>query len=403
MDLGDFEGVGDEEEGGHPLLPPDDRVWRHPSELSRLGGWAPTTVSRHHERRSSGRLLGGVVAGAALTTVAFAGLHGSSAPAPTASPAPHRAQLTGAGRPVTMGQGLSAGVARTEASLVRIEVSRAGRTYDGAALVVRPDGSLVTTAALVDGASAVWVVDSAGSRWVATVVGTDDVSDVAVLRAPLAGLHPVAGATTAAVTQGSMVLALVPSGQRRWAPTLSFGTVLAPVMNEATPGPAPTAGAAEAATAASVLDAIATDLPATSGDEGSPILDGTGGLVGLLAQDGTGPTPALIVRMSVASDAAEQLITSGQVTHGWLGVNGTAPAPGGGLLVSAVAAGSPAAAAGLTVGEAIVAADGHPVASMADLWGSIKLKRPGQVVTLKVTNGTQTWSKQVVLASPPSS
>lgn len=411
MDLGDVEGADHEDEGGPPLLPPDDRIWRHPSELAALGEWpVPATVSRAQRRRPVARLVGGLAAGATLTTAAFLGVHGTSSPPPASSapPGPPRIRLAGmtGSHAVAMGSSLTTTVERLTGSMVRIQVSRGTRLVQGAALALRSDGSLVTTAALVDQASAVWAVAPDGSRWVASVVGSDDISDVAVLRSPLEGLAPVPAEGVEEDDPGAMVLALIPDGNRKWSTALSFGTVVAPVINEATSPPETAPGAADTDAAASapvVLDAIAADLPSTTGDEGAPIIDGRGSLVGLLARNPSSSQPALVLRMSVAADAANQLLATGTVSHGWLGVQGVTPAPGGGVIVSSVANDSPASAAGLSIGDAIVSADGHPVSSVADLWSSVKLKHPGEVVVLQVNHGNQVWLKPVVLGSPPSS
>jgi S1-C subfamily serine protease len=109
--------------------------------------------------------------------------------------------------------------------------------------------------------------------------------------------------------------------------------------------------------------------------------------------------------LAVVRDSAGQLAATGRVVHAWLGVDGhdldAKAAAGlgltGGAEVTAVQPGSPAAGAGLQGDDVIGEVDGRAVHSMLELRAALRLRRPGDSVTLTVMRGGQPRRAQATL------
>ena len=414
---------GPEDDGGGlgPPLPPEDRLWRHPSELGAGAARpvgppiAPVTAApapTAARRGASPWLVGAVagLAGAALTVAAL-GAGGAFddqvirqqvvervAPSP-ASTLPVSA---------TPGQTASPSVASLAASvgpaIARVEVTRAttATTGDGAAadagasttttvgsaVVFRDDGYLLTSADLVDHNLSIGVVLGDGRALPGRLVGTDPLTDVAVLEVDGAGL-------TTAVLGSADDLAV---GQ----PTLIVGSATTPGA-----GPAVTSGIVSALGRTLETDAggtpprhgmIQTDAPLDPAATGGPLLDRRGAVVGIttdppdsIAGDGL----SFATPIDTARRVAAQIILTGAVHHPWLGIEGSdldARHAGdlqlaGGAQVATVAEGSPADRAGLVPDDVITAVGDERIASMADLVVQLREHDPGDVVVLAYRRG----------------
>ena len=107
----------------------------------------------------------------------------------------------------------------------------------------------------------------------------------------------------------------------------------------------------------------------------------------------------------VAVRVADDLRRLGRVDRGWLGVAGRrtvggSPTPSG-FRVEEVAVASPAATAGLRVGDVVIAVDDDRVRSLDDVRAALTLTRPGQTVTVEAVRGSETLTVDVVLAPSP--
>jgi putative serine protease PepD len=152
-----------------------------------------------------------------------------------------------------------------------------------------------------------------------------------------------------------------------------------------------------------IADSIQTDAAINHGNSGGPLLDLTGKVVGVNAQiesdsggsDGVGfAIPASTVR-----SIATQLIGGGTVKHAYLGVSiGTAS---NGVRIEQVRPGTPAAQAGLQVGDVVTAVGGRAVRSANELSTAIDAKKPGDRVTITYTRNGQSKSATVTLAERP--
>jgi putative serine protease PepD len=115
-----------------------------------------------------------------------------------------------------------------------------------------------------------------------------------------------------------------------------------------------------------------------------PVIDDAGEVVGLLgfaSVGADGAQTALAVPATVVARIADQLITTGEVVHPFLGVS-VEDAPGGGAVVSGVAADGPAAQADLRVDDVITAIDGRAVTVAADIVLEVQTRVVGDEVTV---------------------
>ena len=289
----------------------------------------------------------------------------------------------------------------------------------GSGFVVDKRGDVVTNDHVVAGASRIRVGFDGGASYPATVVGADPSTDVAVVRvkAPASALHPLAFGDSGASQVGDPIYAIGnPFGLDR---TMTAGIVSA------------TGRDIQAPNGLTIPNAIQTDAPINHGNSGGPMLDSSGRVVGVNAQIEGGTVDANVgvgfaIPSDTASSIARQLIEHGQAQHAWLGVEVATidPSvahvvrglPSQGVVVARVAKGSPAAKAGLagatrhvTVdgvsaplgGDAIVALDGKPVRTSAQLAGAVALHKPGDAIKLTVLRGGARRTVTVTLGNAP--
>ncbi len=266
------------------------------------------------------------------------------------------------------------------------------RQAQGSGFVYDTAGHVVTNEHVVDGAQSITVKLSNGATYKATLVGTDPSTDLAVLKisAPASVLHPLALGDSSAVRVGQAVVAIgSPFGLDE---SVTAGIVSA-LHREIT-----------APNNFTIADSIQTDAAINHGNSGGPLLDLTGKVIGVTSQiesdsggnDGVGfAIPSNTVRSIVT-----QLIAGGDVQHAYLGV-GIATASNG-VRLTDVRSGTPAAKAGLQVGDVITALDGKRIGDATELGSAIDAKRPGDTVALTYLRNGQTKTATVTLAQRPS-
>jgi S1-C subfamily serine protease len=422
VESGDFDDDHDGPESSEdpptrPWLPPDDRLWRHPSELRSSGapgGSIPDPQTRARRLLGGGlwtrALLGGVV-GALVATGIVTGVDWAG-PARTASHVGNGGQtgnplttaadvVPASGAPpaqnhpsISAGPSLMGMVAKVAPSIVAVDVATGKGHVRGSGLVFRNDGMILTVARLLAGAVGISVITSSGQQETASVVGEDAEDGVAVLRVgqQLPSLSLTESLLPAPGQVAIAVGATEPAGS---APAVAIGTIRGVNrqvrMNDGPP----------------LLDAIDTDAPAGP-TPGGALLDQSGKVVGITTEtsDDGGGAHWLAAPAAVVDDAADQLVTTGKVVHAWLGISAddrVSPSSGGGtpagVQVLTVQSNSPASAAGLAPQDVIDAVDGQPVPSILDLQGALRLRRPGAPVVLDVVRNGGHWPMRATLGS----
>jgi serine protease Do len=249
----------------------------------------------------------------------------------------------------------------------------------GSGFIVSADGLVLTNAHVVRDARQVTVKLSDRREFAAKVLGSDPVTDIAVLKVDAHGLPTVALGDPRAVQVGDWVLAIgAPYGFEQ---TATQGIVSA--KGRSLPGE-------------SVVPFIQTDAAVNPGNSGGPLFDAAGRVVGINAQiwsqSGGFQGLAFAIPVDVALHVKDQIVAHGKVEHARLGItlqDLSAPlaasfglsAPDG-ALVSQVAPGSAAARAGLKPGDVITAVDGQPVQVAGDVSSRVGLAHPGERMTL---------------------
>ena len=287
---------------------------------------------------------------------------------------------------------------------------RAENVATGSGFVIDDEGRLLTNAHVVAGATDIRVTFSDDKTVAARVLGKDEDTDLALLGVDPKGLDlkPLALGSSASVQVGDPTIAIGnPFGLDR---TLTTGVVSAKQRRITAPS------------GFSIDNVIQTDAAINPGNSGGPLIDAYGRVIGINSQIATaGAQGSVGIGFAVPVDTAKAIIPQLQahqmISHAYLGVRG---ADGdslvalddderAGVRVEAVNAGGPAARAGIrgadtvTGGDVIVAVDGTPVRSMADVDDIVSRHRPGDGCAITLLRDGKELTVQVELAERPAS
>lgn len=262
-------------------------------------------------------------------------------------------------------------------AVVQIEV----RNGLGTGFVYDAQGYILTAAHVVDGVTSVTVRLADGTKVPGRVLGADDNYDVGVVKVEA---RPGLAVTTLALKDAPVV------GQTAIAIGSPFGldqTVTQGIVSAVNrPVPSPSGN---------LVAMIQTDASINSGNSGGPLVDRQGRVIGINSQirTNTGDNAGIgfAVPIDLAYDVAQSIMAGKPVDLGYLGVSSNGDAPDGksGALLTTVAAGSPAAQAGLKVGDLVATAESKPIKDFTELAAIVRAKRPGDTVTLVVERDGQ--------------
>lgn len=257
----------------------------------------------------------------------------------------------------------------------------------GSGFIISADGYVLTNRHVVEDAAEVQVRLKDRRVFDAEVVGSDPLSDIALLRIETNGLDPVRIGDSDALKAGQWVLAI--GSPFNFEYSVTAGIVSA--VNRSFPNQ-------------NYVPFIQTDVPINRGNSGGPLINMNGEVVGINSQiySYTGGFMGLsfAIPIEVAMEVVEQLKTNGRVVRGWLGV-GIQPVDQNlanalelkdviGAAVNEVMPGGPAQKGGLQVGDVIIAYEGREVTRHSDLPPMVGATAPGTtaVVTI-VRDGRQ--------------
>lgn len=251
----------------------------------------------------------------------------------------------------------------------------------GSGFIVGADGVILTNRHVVGDAVAVDVKLTDKRQFKGRVIGSDPVSDIAVIRIDARNLPVVATGDPARTEVGDWVMAIgSPYG---FANTVTQGIVSA--KSRSLPGER-------------AIPFIQTDVPINPGNSGGPLFDLGGRVIAInsmiFSKTGGYQGLAFAIPIDIALDVKDQLLRTGKVTRGRLGValqevsqalaRSFGLASPDGALITMVEPDGPAARAGLQAGDVVLAVDGKPVAESADLLGAVAGMRAGQSTDLLV-------------------
>ena len=275
---------------------------------------------------------------------------------------------------------------------------RGGRQAEGAgsAVIITPDGFALTSAHVVQGASGGTASFADGRDFAFHVVGSDPLSDLAVVRVAASDLAPAELGDADRLRVGQLVVAI--------GNPLGFaGSVTAGVVSALGRSLPTRAGSASRI----VENVIQTDAALNPGNSGGALADSRGRVVGInTAVAGVGLGLAVPINRTTGR-ILTTLMREGRFRRAYLGIaGGRRPLPPrlvqtlgrrAGVEVVEVVDGSPAAGAGLRRGDVIVELGGEPVEGVGDLQRLMAAELIGRSVAMRVLRGGETIS---VAATP---
>lgn len=275
----------------------------------------------------------------------------------------------------------------------------------GSGVILDTDGNILTNYHVIEGATDIVVTLDDGTSLEAELVGSDESSDLAVIRvkdASSASLTPIEVGDSDALTVGEWVMAIgSPFGNEQ---SVSTGIVSALYRSTALPS---TSGSSIYA------NMIQTDAAINPGNSGGALVNDKGELIGINSviesYSGSSSGVGFAIPVNYAINIAEQIVDGKTPVHPYLGVslatvnalnarqNGLSVDAG--AYVSDVAAGGPAAAAGIQKGDIITAVDGDAVSSADGLIIELREHEVGDKVTMTVVRGKDETEVEVELGS----
>jgi serine protease Do len=253
----------------------------------------------------------------------------------------------------------------------------------GSGFIISADGYVLTNHHVIDGADEIKVTLTDRREFTAKVVGSDQPSDVAVLKIDATGLPVLRTGASNAVRPGQWAVAI----------GSPFG-----FDQSVTAGIVSAVGRANPYADQRYVPFIQTDVAINRGNSGGPLLNTSGEVIGINSQifsnSGGFMGVSFAIPIDVAMNVVEQIRTTGEVRRGQIGVQigaitsefaaGLGLPDTRGALVSSVLAGGPAQQAGIEPGDVIRSVDGVAITRSSDLPPLIGAKAPGTRVRLAV-------------------
>ncbi len=272
---------------------------------------------------------------------------------------------------------------RAVPSIVAVEAFSFLGDSGGSGVVYGSDGFLITNHHVIAGAGEVAVIFSDGARYAAEIVGSDPLTDIAVLLVDRADVTPIAFGSSMELTVGERAIAVGNPLALLGGPSVTSGIISA--LNRSLDLEANT----------TLYGLIQTDAPITRGSSGGALLDGSGRLIGIttaiavsdVGAEGLGFAIPIDMVLGVAND----LIEFGEVRHARLGISAaTAFAEEGGaeypvgVLVEDLLTDSAYEQGGGQVNDVIKTIDGDPITIRDQLLTTLRMHRAGEDVVFGV-------------------
>jgi serine protease Do len=253
-------------------------------------------------------------------------------------------------------------------------------------VIISPDGYIITNNHVVQGGINMKVTLKDRRIFNAHLVGTDKMTDIAVIKIDATNLPTIPWGDSAALQPGESVLA--------------FGSPFGYFQNSVTRGivSAVNRGNPYSNDARKPASFIQTDAAINPGNSGGALVNAHGQLIGIpnsiVTNSGSFAGVGFAIPSQIARNIAEQLIKHGKVEHGYLGISMSDVLPDNahffklkdaiGAIVGQVTPGSPAARANIQAGDVIVQLNGHPVDNASALQVAVSEDEPGQHIALGI-------------------
>ncbi|MHB8877906.1 MAG: trypsin-like peptidase domain-containing protein [Myxococcaceae bacterium] len=263
----------------------------------------------------------------------------------------------------------------------------------GSGFIISPDGYVVTNSHVVEKAQQIQVKLADGRELLATLVGSDPSTDLALLKISESGAAALPFTflgDSDKLQVGDWVLAIGnPFGLDH---SVSHGMI----------------SAKERVIGVGLFDDfIQTDASINPGNSGGPLFNTRGEVIGVnTAKLSQGQGIGFAVPINMVKDLLPNLRVNGRLARGWLGVNvrehSASDASHRGAVVMDVFKGSPAATAGLKPGDRLTAVNGRPIETYLQLLRRIALLAPGSEARIAVLRGGTSREVTVRLVERPS-
>lgn len=314
---------------------------------------------------------------------------GDATVAPTTIPTTERVVVTEILTPESLDVSTQAAAAarRVIPSVVTVQITDGARiTASGSGVILdEENGYIVTNQHVIESEPSVDIVLADGRRYQGIVLGTDILTDLAVVRIDADGLTAIETGSTDDLMIGDGAVAIGNPLGLGGGPTVTVGVLSA--FDRMVQGDT---------VEEDLFGMLQTDAPFTRGSSGGALVDLEGKLIGIttavgvsdLGAEGLGfATPVEVMRRVTA-----EIIESGASRHAFLGIEGATSLAvrddGGqipvGVLVSRLVADSSAGASGVLEGDIITTVDGTPVRTMEQLISRLRRFSPGEQISLEL-------------------
>jgi serine protease Do len=275
----------------------------------------------------------------------------------------------------------------------------------GTGFIVRGDGVIVTNYHVVAGANKISVMMRDGTVYPARVLGSDEANDVAVLKIEAKDLPDVKLGNSTNLVIGEWAIAIGnPFGfyLGNSEPSVSVGVISATQRNLIAPNEGQ----------AAYFDMIQTDAAINPGNSGGPLVNADGEVVGvnssIFSPSGGSVGLGFAIPINRVARVVDDLLSHGSIRSPWIGITlrsrqSTNPRDvlTQGAIIATVAQGSPAAAAGLQAGDAILREAGRSIRNPFDWQAALLDLRVGSPARLHVRRGTREFDVDVNIADRP--
>jgi putative serine protease PepD len=268
----------------------------------------------------------------------------------------------------------------------------------GSGFVVDREGHVITNNHVVSGVTdggRIQVIDQAGRRHSAEIVGRSPVYDIAVLDVEGAeNLQPAALGSSRSMNVGETVVAI--------GSPLGLSSSVTSGIVSALDRPVTTGDQDDS----SFINAVQTDAAINPGNSGGPLVNLRGEVVGvnsaIATMGGFGTKPGNIgvgfaIPMEQVQVTAAQILEDGEAKYPVIGANVNTGERRNGAEIVEVPAGTPADRAGLEKGDIVLAVDGKPVSDGIGLIVAIRSHQPGETIKLTVRHDGQQRTLEITL------
>ena len=269
----------------------------------------------------------------------------------------------------------------------------------GSGVIVSTSGYVLTNHHVVEAADEIEVTLADGKKLLAKVVGNDPDTDLAVLRVDADNLPAITFGSSEGLRVGDVVLAIgSPFG---FSQSVTSGIVSA--LGRTGLG------------INTFENFIQTDAAINPGNSGGALIDAAGNLIGIntaiFSPSGGSMGIGFAIPVSTAKMVLEQIVKSGSVTRGWIGVEAQAISPAmadsfklgstRGALIAGVLRGGPADKAGVKPGDVLLEVQGKPVADPTGMLNLIAALAPGQATKVKLKRHGQDVDATITVGRRP--